>query len=95
MIFSDKSLSQKLERTEARATVEFVDARARLEPASGATWIDVGGTYAMFDGPESPCTQTFGLGMFEPVTDETLEQLEAFFTDRGAPVLHEVSPMAD
>ncbi|MEP6704072.1 MAG: hypothetical protein ABJB34_04650 [Acidobacteriota bacterium] len=95
MIFSDKSLSQKIERTEARATVDFVEARARFEPESGATWIDVGGTYAMFDGPESPCTQTFGLGVFGPVTDETLEQLEGFFTDRGAPVLHEVSPMAD
>jgi hypothetical protein len=95
MIYSDKSLSQKLERTEARANADFVETRARLEPSSGAGWIDVAGTYAMFDGPESPCTQTFGLGMFDEVTDQHLDQLEEFFKSRGAPVFHEVSPMAD
>ncbi|MGD9630390.1 MAG: hypothetical protein AB7V18_14210 [Pyrinomonadaceae bacterium] len=95
MIFSDRSLSQKLERTEARANADFVDTRARLYPESGAAWIEVGGAYAMFDGPESPLTQTFGLGIFEDATAEHLETLEAFFKERGAPVFHEVSPMAD
>ncbi len=55
----------------------------------------MGGAYAMYDGTESPLTQTFGLGMFKDATSEHLEQLEAFFIDRGAPVFHEVSPMAD
>ena len=65
MIYSDLQLSQMLERTEARASSDFVETRARLEPGSGAAWIEVGGAYAMFDGAESPLTQTFGLGMFE------------------------------
>lgn len=95
MIYSDKALSQRLERTEARANSDFVEARARLYPESGATWIEVGGTYAMFDGIESPLTQTFGLGMFEEATNEHLDQIESFFKERGAPVFHEVSPMAD
>ena len=94
-IYSDRSLSQKLERTEARSNADFVDTRARLEPESGAAWIEVGGAYAMFDGPESPLTQTFGLGVHEEATAEHLERLERFFKDRGAPVFHEVSPMAD
>ena len=95
MIYSDKSLSQKLERTEARANADFVETRAKLDPASGATWIDVSGTYAMFDGVDSPCTQTFGLGLFDETTGAHLDEIEKFFRDRGAPVLHEVSPMAD
>ena len=95
MIISDRSLSQRLERTEARANADFVETRAWLEPESGAEWIEVGGAYAMFDGAESPLTQTFGLGMFEDASSEQLEQLEAFFIDRGAPVFHEVSPLAD
>lgn len=95
MIFSDRELSQKLERAEARSNADFVETRARLDPASGAEWIDVGGTYAMFDGVESPLTQTFGLGLFEEVGDAGMERLEAFFIERGAPVFHEVSPMAD
>lgn len=95
MIVSDLLLSRKLERTEARANADFVDTRARLDPDSGAAWIEVGGAYAMFDGIESPLTQTFGLGVFEDTTPEHLDKLEAFFEDRGAPVFHEVSPMAD
>jgi hypothetical protein len=95
MIYSDKFLSQKLERTEARANSDFVETRARLFPDSGATWIEVAGAYAMFDGIESPLTQTFGLGIFEDAAADHLDQLEKFFTDRGASVFHEVSPMAD
>ncbi|MEO6334836.1 MAG: hypothetical protein ABIO91_07610 [Pyrinomonadaceae bacterium] len=95
MLYSNKSLSKKLEQTDARANADFVETRAQLDPSSGAMWIDVAGTYAMFDGPESPCTQTFGLGMFEDATGEHLEELEKFFLSRGAPVFHEVSPMAD
>lgn len=95
MIFVDRDLSQKLERTEARANADFIETRAQLEPSSGATWIEVAGAYAMFDGPESPCTQTFGLGMFDEINGDHLEELEAFFLTRGAPVFHEVSPMAD
>lgn len=95
MIYSDLELAQLLERTEARANSDFVETRARLEPESGAAWIEVGGAYAMFDGAESPLTQTFGLGMFEDSTHDQLDKLETFFKNRGAPVFHEVSPMAD
>ena len=95
MLYSDKALSQKLERTEGRSNIDFVETRSRLAPESGAAWIEVGGAYAMFDGVESPLTQTFGLGIFEDATDAHLEQTEAFFKERGAPVFHEVSPMAD
>ncbi|MEO7674513.1 MAG: hypothetical protein ABIU09_10615 [Pyrinomonadaceae bacterium] len=95
MIFSDKNLSRKLERTEARANADFVETHARLDPQSGAAWINVGGVYAMFDGVESPCTQTFGLGLFDAITDAELKALEDFFRGYEAPVFHEVSPMAD
>ena len=95
MIFSDRSLSQKLERTEARANADFVETRARLVPNSGAEWIEVGGAYAMFDGAESPLTQTFGLGLFDDIGAREMERLEGFFKQHGAPVFHEVSPMAD
>lgn len=95
MIYSDKALSQKLERAEARANADFVETRARLQPESGAVWIEVAGAYAMFDGVESPCTQTFGLGLFDETTDQHLDEIERFFLEKGASVLHEVSPLAD
>ncbi len=48
----------------------------------------------VFDGVDSPTTQTFGLGLFEELTPQTLDIIERFFRDRGAPVLHEISPLA-
>jgi len=94
-IFSDKSFSRKLERAEAVTNANFVEARARLFPASGAEWIDVGGVYAMFDGVASPLTQTFGLGVFGEITNAEMNEIEAFFKRHGAPVFHEVSPLVD
>ena len=61
--FADLDLSRRLERTEAQSNIEFVDARALAFPQSGASRLEVAGAHAMFDGVESPLTQTFGLGM--------------------------------
>src|SRR5215211_616089 len=94
-IFSDLALSRRLEKAEGRSNAEFVEARAKAFPESGARWIEDAGAYAMYDGVGSPVTQTFCLGMFEPVTGEALAGLEEFFQSRGAEVFHEVSPLAD
>jgi len=93
--FADLSLARRLEKTEARGNVEFVEARAKAFPDSGAEWRKVAGTYAMFDGKSSPITQTFGLGMFQPITDPELDTIENFFYERSADVFHEVCPLSD
>ncbi|MGK2860224.1 MAG: GNAT family N-acetyltransferase [Thermoanaerobaculia bacterium] len=93
--FSDVALARRLERTEGKSNADFVDARARIDPSSGACWIELEGTFAMFDGVGSPLTQTFGLGIDGPVSDDTLQRIESFFHERGAEVFHEVSPLAD
>ena len=95
LLLSDLALSRRLERTEASANAHFVEARARALPASRAQWIEVAGAYAMFDGVQSPCTQTFGLGLFQMPMAEDMDRIEEFFRDRHAPILHEVSPLAD
>lgn len=89
----DLELARRLERTEAEANAAFVEARALIQPDIGAGWIEVAGVYAMFDGAQSPITQTFGLGLFEPVADAEFAAIEAFFHERGAPVHHEVCPL--
>ncbi len=91
----DLALSRRLERAEGSRNAAFVAARAAIQPGSGAGSIAVAGTLAMFDGPDSPITQTFGLGLFEPAHWDVLNELERFFLERGAPVHHEVSPLAD
>lgn len=93
--FADLDLARRLERTEAVSNAGFVEARAEAFPDVGAKWIEVAGAYAMFDGPGSPVTQTFGLGVFEPLTVEHFDQFEQFFFERGADTFHEVCPLAD
>jgi Acetyltransferase (GNAT) domain len=92
--FADLALARRLEHAEGSGNVAFVEARAKAQPDVGATWTTVAGTFAMFDGVGSPCTQTFGLGLDGPVGAAELDQLEAFFLSRGASVCHEVSPLA-
>jgi GNAT superfamily N-acetyltransferase len=94
MLFSDLALARRLERSEGRACVQFAAARRKLFPESGSCWMECAGAQVVFDGIDSPITQTFGLGLFEPLTASTLDAIERFFLDRGAPVQHEVSPLA-
>src|SRR3712207_6753733 len=77
-IFSDLNLARRLERAEGRSNVGFVEARAAVSPEVGACWTEVAGCYAMFDGVESPVTQTFCLGMFEAPSGADLGRLEEF-----------------
>jgi GNAT superfamily N-acetyltransferase len=94
MTFSDLELAKRLETAEGYACKQFAEARARLFPESGSEWIEAGGAVAVFDGIDAPTTQSFGLGIFEPLTAGILERLEQFFFDRSTAAMHEVSPMA-
>ena len=94
MMFADLQLARRLERAEGSACRGFAEARAHLDPASVAAWIECAGAYAVFDGVDSPVTQTFGLGIFEQPNPESMERIERFFLDRGAAVMHEVCPLA-
>ena len=68
MLFSDLALSRRVELAEGLANIEYVEARALAIAGSNACWTEIGGTRCMFDTPDSPVTQTFGLGLVEPVT---------------------------
>lgn len=94
MPFADLALSRRLDRAEGYACAGYADARRRLVADSGTGWIECAGAYAVFDGVDSPVTQSFGLGLFEELSPATLDVIERFFRDRGAPVFHEVSPFA-
>lgn len=94
MNFSDLALSRRLEAAEGYASAQFALARQRLFPQSGSEAIRIAGADVVYDGPDSPVTQTFGLGMQEPVTPEALDQIEQFFTARQSSTQHEVSPFA-
>ena len=94
IVFSDLALSKRLEAAEGHACLEFAEARRRAFPKSASEWIEVAGAFAVFDGVNSPATQSFGLGTLGILDSASLDIMERFFRERGAPVLHEVSPLA-
>jgi GNAT superfamily N-acetyltransferase len=94
MTFSDLELAKRLEAAEGYACKQFAEARVRLFPESSSEWIEVGGAVAVFDGIDAPTTQSFGLGIFEPLSPGTLERIEQFFFDRNTATMHEVCPLA-
>jgi GNAT superfamily N-acetyltransferase len=94
VLFSDLALSRRLERAEGNACMQFAAARRRLYPGCGSEWIECAGAYVVFDGADSPVTQTFGLGLFEELHAGTLDRIELFFFERGASAMHELSPLA-
>ena len=93
-VFADAALAKRLETAEGHGNAAFVDEQARREPYSGAIRTTIAGTMVMFAGVGSPITQTFCLGIHERPTERDLDAIERFFTSRGSPVFHEVSPHA-
>lgn len=93
MPFADIALARRLEAAEGWGCARFAEAHGRVDPSCGAEWIECAGAHAVFDGPESPVTQSFGLGVHEPLTTESLDTIEQFFRDRGAGPQHEVCPL--
>jgi hypothetical protein len=93
--FADIDLARRLERTEAQGSANFIEARIEAFPEKGAQWIEVAGAYATLDGPGSPLSQTFGLGVYQPLTAAELDRIEEFFLSNGAEVNHEICPLAD
>jgi len=94
MLFSDPALAKRLERAEGRACASFAEAQRELAPESGAEWTRCAGALAVFNGVDSPVTQSFGLGLFEELDAASLDEIESFFFDRGTGAVHEVSPLA-
>ena len=92
--FSDLALAQRLERAEGDACLQFAEAHRSLMPECGADWMECAGAQVVFDGVDSPATQTFGLGLNEELNPDSLDTIESFFRRHGSPVRHEVSPFA-
>jgi hypothetical protein len=94
MLFMDQALARRLEHVECGVGVEYVGVRQRIEPEAGAAFRNFDGTHAFFDGATSIQTQSIGLGIFAPVTTDSLAEVEAFFEQRASVPQHEVSLLA-
>ena len=94
MIHASVDLAQRLEAAEALNGVECAEAHQQLNPALGATVLDVGGGFAVFVGVESPLTHALGIGMRGKVHADEMDRLEDFYRARGAAAGVDLCPLA-
>lgn len=93
-MFAGLELARRLEGAEGAACRECAETRGSEFPESGAGWAEIAGACAVFDGPDSPITQSFSLGLWSTPAAGELDLLTEFFHGQGAPADHEVSPLA-
>lgn len=95
MLFADLLLARRLEEADAEINVEYAQAQAGMYPELGSAAIPVGGGYAVYAGEGSPLSRTVGLGMKRPMTEADMDQVEAFYRERGASFQIDLCPLAD
>jgi GNAT superfamily N-acetyltransferase len=92
-------LTQELDATIVRCEIagirSGIDAAQRLSPESDFGSIEVAGGLVAFTGVESPLSQAVGIGAFEPVTEDDVARITAFYESRGATPRVFVTPLAD
>jgi GNAT superfamily N-acetyltransferase len=95
MLLVTNSLARRLETAEAIDAAGCAEAQCRVDPSCDAVVKPIAGGVAVFCGSESPLTHSLGLGMHGPVSAGELDELEAFFQDRGALVTVDLCPHSD
>ena len=78
MLFADHAPAQRMEAAEGDACAQFARARKRLFSHCDSATMKCAGADVVFDGIDAPTTQTFGIGMFQPLTSSDLDQIEHF-----------------
>ncbi len=91
----DLTLAQTLERAIALSGKHCAEAAKKLRPDLPVASEEIAGGLAVFTGTDSPLSQAIGVGLSGPVSEPELQRLEAFFLDRGAPVMLELCPFLD
>lgn len=91
----DLALARRIETAYARDGERSASACRRLRPDVGATAERLAGGAMIFCGIGSFMTRALGVGLEGPVGDRELDELEAFYFERGADVQLDFCPFAD
>jgi hypothetical protein len=94
MLYCSTELAARIERAERSLIADGAAAMATGRPA-GVFVRDLAGGVAAFTVPGSPLNKIAGLGFGGPLDLDVLAAVEAVFAASGAPVVAEVSTLAD
>ena len=92
MLFATATLAARIERAEARAAFDYAGMAGRR--GADVSVVDVGGTWAVYGGPNEPFNKLAGLG-FAPMDEPALARAEAEHDARGAALRVEYATLAD
>jgi len=87
-------LTIDLARRIDRAEIDFCARAGGFGVPGGIASLEAGGGRALFSKPGSPLNKMLGLGLTGPVSDEDLDAIPRFFSERGAPAQIELCPLA-
>ncbi len=94
--FCDLGLARRIEGAAIRHDrFGYQRAAEGLHPEEPPAMLEVDGGVAIFNAPGSVLNTSFGLGLHGPVLPAHLDELEAFFVQRGERPRVEVCPLAD
>jgi len=94
-MFADVELAARIESAESRMIAGAANAVSRRRPEQDAWVRDLAGGIASVMAGPSPLNKVAGLGFDGLPSPEDLEEMEAAFSARGAPVQVELSSLAD
>lgn len=93
--FVDQELAARLEDAQAWRAVYYAQAmQARAHITNGAL-ITVAGAPVIYGGAGGLVNRAIGLGMHGPVTEDDLDTIEAFYSERHADSVIDLCPLAD
>jgi ribosomal protein S18 acetylase RimI-like enzyme len=93
VLFATATLAARIERAESLLTQAF--ARCAAARRDDVLIAPIGGTAAVYGGPDQPFNKVVGLGFGEAVDETTLAAIEREFDARRTPVRVELSTLAD
>lgn len=94
MLLLDQELARRLERDGMHGNSLIAEVWPRVNPSSTLDVLRVEGSIALYGGAVFPINEAVGLGMDAAVEDSVLDQIEAFYHQRGSDAVIRLCPLA-
>jgi ribosomal protein S18 acetylase RimI-like enzyme len=93
MDFVDKAFARRLESAEEMPQVHYAYVCQKVRPEIGAAVEALCGGHMIFAGLNSPIGRAVGMGLDQPLTEEDIDRIEAFYQAHGAPSQVDICPL--
>jgi len=95
MLFITPQIARRLELGHAMRNYYYIEALHNLKPEDKPDILETGGGVVLYAGPGSPINRAIGFGLGEPFDEDTLSQVEGFFSRHNTAPSFDVCPLAE